>query len=217
MGYFITFEGIEGSGKSTQSEMVRDHLEWAGKGVVSVREPGGTDIGEKIRSILLSSEGDGMDPWAELFLYEASRAQLIRDEVKPALEEGKIVICDRYTDSTIAYQGYGRGLDIEALKYVNTIASLSLVPDLTIVVDCTPEVGLKRAWARIEERMATNPGAASAEDRFEKENIDFHTRVREGFKDIAGKEPERVKVVSGEGEIPAVFKEICAIIDKAVV
>jgi dTMP kinase len=217
LGLFITFEGVEGCGKTTQMEMLTDHLEWKGKKVLAVREPGGTELGERVRSILLNiekeeteGESEGLDPWAELFLYEACRVQLVSKRIKPALEEGKVVICDRYTDSTVSYQGYGRGLDIDAVRSVNTLGSMGMVPDITFVLDCAPEVGLKRAGSRIES-IKTGP----REDRFEKEDIEFHNRVRDGYLKLAGKEPDRVKVIDAEREIAVIHKEICDIIEKS--
>ncbi|MEE9614837.1 MAG: dTMP kinase [Thermodesulfobacteriota bacterium] len=208
MGFFITFEGIEGCGKTTQAEMLKDYFEWKGREVVSVREPGGTELGERVRAILVSVEGEGLDYWAELFLYEACRAQLVKDVIKPSLEEGKIVICDRYKDSTLGYQGYGRGLDMGAVTSVNEWASAGVEPNLTFLMDCSPEEGLKRAWHRIGS-------AELKEDRFEKEAVEFHASVRKGFLELAGKEPQRIRVVKGEGEIEAIHKEICGIIEKA--
>lgn len=208
MGFFITFEGIEGCGKTTQVELLKGYLEKKGKEVLKLREPGGTALGEKVRAILLNSEAEPIDPWAELFLYEACRAQIVSNVIRNALGEGKIVICDRFTDSTIAYQGYGRGLDVGSIASLNEMATGGLKPGLTILVDCDPEVGLKRAWSRIEVT------SGAKEDRFEKEDIIFHKKVREGFLKIAAQEPQRVRVVRGEAEIPSIHKEICDIIEK---
>lgn len=206
MGFFITFEGIEGCGKSTQLELLKAHLEKKGRAVLSVREPGGTLLGERVRSVLLNGTEEGVDPWAELFLYEACRAQLVTKVIKPALATGKIVLCDRFFDSTLAYQGYGRGLDAEKIKELNALATGGLIPDLTILVDCAEEVGLKRAWARI------NASAGAREDRFENEELAFHRRVRGGFLAIAEASP-RVKAVDGSREISTVHREICDIIE----
>ena len=208
MGFFITFEGIEGCGKSTQLELLKAWLESRGKQVLSVREPGGTLLGERVRALLLNSTEEGMDPWAELFLYEACRAQLVSRVIKPALASGKIVLCDRFFDSTLAYQGFGRGLDRVKIQGLNSLATGSLVPDLTILVDCPEEVGLKRAWARI------NAASGAKEDRFEKEETAFHRRVREGFLEIA-RAASRVKVVDGSSEISTVHGDICDIIEGA--
>jgi len=208
VGLFITIEGIEGSGKSTQMGLLKGYLEGKGMGVVAIREPGGTPLGERIRSMLLNAEGEGMTPLAELFLYEASRAQLISDVIAPALEAGVAVICDRYTDSTLAYQGYGRGLDKGEIELVNTAATGGLAPALPLLIDLEVEVGLKRAWSRISAKTGLK------EDRFEKEEVAFHRRVRQGYLEIAGKEPGRVRVVDGRGEIMSIHADICDIIDK---
>jgi dTMP kinase len=220
LGFFISFEGVEGCGKTTQMEMLKDHLEWKGKRVLAVREPGGTELGEKIRAILLNVErekelyGDeksieGLDPWAELMLYEACRAQVVKKVINPALDEGKVVLCDRYTDSTLSYQGFGRGLDMEAIRSLNRWASMGVVPDITFVLDCSPEVGLKRAVSRIESK-----GAGPREDRFENEAIEFHERVRQGYLKLAAEEPVRIKLIDGEREIAVIHKEICDIMEK---
>ena len=206
MGFFITFEGIEGCGKSTQLELLKAHLERKGRAVLSVREPGGTLLGERVRSVLLNGTEERIDPWAELFLYEACRAQLVARVIRPALAEGKVVLCDRFFDSTLAYQGFGRGLDAGKIEGLNALATGGLVPDLTFLVDCAADVGLKRAWARI------NASAGAREDRFEKEELAFHRRVREGFLAIAGAAP-RVKVIDGSREISTVHREICDIIE----
>jgi len=207
LGLFITFEGIEGCGKSTQIALLKGYLiEKKGREVLTVREPGGTLLGEKVRAILLESGQEPPDPWAELFLYEACRAQLVSRVIKPALSAGKVVISDRFFDSTLAYQGFGRGLDVEKIEGLNALATGGLVPDLTFLVDCAEEVGLKRAWARINASMGAR------EDRFEKEELAFHRRVRDGFLEIARAAP-RVKVVDGSREISTVHGEIRDIIE----
>lgn len=206
MSFFITFEGIEGCGKSTQLELLKSYLERKGKRVLSVREPGGTLLGERVRSILLNSTDEGVDPWAELFLYEACRAQIVAKVIRPALSEGKIVLCDRFFDSTMAYQGFGRGLDRTRIEGLNMLATGGLVPDITFLVDCDPEVGLHRAWARI------NAARGAKEDRFEKEELAFHRRVREGFLEIARTE-KRVRLIDGSREISTVHRDICDIIE----
>lgn len=206
MGFFITFEGIEGCGKSTQLGLLKAHLEKKGRAVLSVREPGGTLLGEAVRSVLLNGTEEGIDPWAELFLYEACRAQLVSKVIRPALAAGKVVVSDRFYDSTLAYQGFGRGLDASKIESLNELATGGLVPDVTILVDCPEEVGLNRAWSRI------NASAGAREDRFEKEALAFHRRVRQGFLEIAKNSP-RVKVVDGSREIATVHREICDIIE----
>jgi dTMP kinase len=208
LGFFITFEGIEGCGKSTQLELLKAHLEKKGKAVLSVREPGGTLLGERVRSVLLNGTDEGVDPWAELFLYEACRAQLVSKVIRPALAAGKVVLSDRFFDSTLAYQGFGRGLDTGKIEGLNALATGGLVPDLTFLVDCPEEVGLKRAWTRI------NASAGAREDRFEKEELAFHRRVRGGFLEIA-RRASRVKVIDGSREISTVHRDICDIIERA--
>lgn len=204
---FITFEGIEGCGKSTQSKLLKEYLEKKGRKVTALREPGGTRLGEKVRAILLNCDEEPIDPWAELFLYEACRAQLISRVIRPALESSTI-ICDRFIDSTVAYQGYGRGLGVEAIKDLNDRATGGLKPDITILLDCDPEAGLKRAW----ERIGATTGAK--EDRFEKEGLEFHGKIRQGYLELA-KADKRIRVVDGGREILSIHKEICDIIEKA--
>jgi dTMP kinase len=210
LGLFITFEGVEGCGKSTQMALLKDYIESGGGRVVAVREPGGTGTGEQVRSILLNSGGEGLDPFTELFLYEACRAQLVARVIRPALEEGATVLCDRFIDSTIAYQGYGRGLDIEAIRTLNNLATGGLVPDVTILLDCDEAMGLNRAFGRIEAA-----GGENREDRFEKEALTFHRKVREGFAVLCASAEGRIKMVDASGEIPSIHKKICDIIDIA--
>jgi len=207
LGLFITFEGIEGCGKSTQMALLKGYLaEKKGREVLTVREPGGTLLGEKVRAILLESGQEAPDPWAELFLYEACRAQLVSKVIKPALSAGKVVISDRFFDSTLAYQGFGRGLDRTAIKRLNAIAAEGLVPDITFLLDCRVEEGLERAFSRISS------SSGAREDRFEREDIEFHRRVRDGFLKTAKRE-RRIKVIDACAEISTVHKEICDIID----
>ncbi len=185
-GVLITVEGCEGTGKSTQSESIAEALRSSGMLVTTVREPGGTPVGESVREILLDTDNDALEPRAELLLYEASRAQLVHQVVVPALVAGGAVVCDRFSDSTTAYQGYGRGLPIDEVVRLNAFATAGLTPDITIVLDLPPTEGLARA---------TGEGA----DRLEAEEIGFHERVREGFLRIAEAEPERVFVVDATG------------------
>lgn len=208
MGLFITFEGIEGCGKTTQARLLGEHLNAKGVETLLIREPGGTALGEKIRGILLTSEGDGAAPIAELFLYEACRAQLVSDVIRPGLAKGLTVICDRFTDSTVAYQGYARGLDRASIASANAVATGALRPDITILMDCAPGTGLDRALNRI------NAGGGAREDRFERETAAFHEKVRAGYLLIAAAEPGRVKVVDAGREIPLIHKDICDIISK---
>lgn len=202
MGFFITFEGIEGSGKSTQMEMLRRYLADRGADVLTLREPGGTLLGEKVRELILKEWDEPVEPMAELFLYEACRAQVVANVIRPALKSGRTVVCDRFTDSTLAYQGYARGLDLDAIRYMNDRATGGLVPDLTVLIDLAPEAGLARVGGR-----------GGREDRLEKESVLFHKKVREGYLKIAESESSRVRVVDGAREIPVIHGDICAIID----
>jgi len=182
MSLFITFEGGEGVGKSLQANALYRKLEKLGIPVLVTCEPGGTPFGQKIARLLKWSQKSDLSPLAELFLFNASRAHLVNEVIKPALEGGKVVICDRYTDSTIAYQGYGRGLDLEMVKMVNDLATGELTPELAILLDMPVEAGLAR-------KSSDRP------DRFEQEALDFHRRVREGFLKLAAGEPHRWFVV----------------------
>ena len=196
-GAFITFEGGEGSGKSTQLHLLASRLESAGLPVRILREPGGTPVGEAVRALLLDPEHTGLDAIAELLLYEASRAQLVAEVIEPALESGEIVLCDRFCDSTVAYQGFGRGLPLADVTALNAIATGGLAPDRTVLLDIDPELGLSRATAH---------GA----DRLESEDIAFHRRVREGFLSVATAEPLRVRVVDASGDAETVASRVAA-------
>jgi len=181
VGLFITFEGGEGCGKSTHSKLLLKKLEQQDIPVVLTHEPGGTALGNQLRNLLKKRRGSPISPQAELFLLAASRAQLVAEVIRPALEEGKVVICDRFTNSTVVYQGYGRGLDFTAIKMVNNMATRHLSPDLIILLDIPPEKGLARK--------------RSLKDRFELEALAFHKRVREGYLKMAGAEPGRWLVI----------------------
>jgi dTMP kinase len=197
IGLLVTFEGIEGSGKSTQIGLTKAYVEEQGYPCLVTKEPGGSPLGEEIRGFLLDRGDLRIDPLAELFLIEAGRTQHMAEVIRPALEKGQIILCDRYTDATIAYQGYGRGLDIAVINQMNHWATGGLTPHCTIVLDCPVEVGIARA---------------KGEDRFEREDKKFHQQVREGYLRIAREEPHRVKVVSGQGEQSAIQGEIRRII-----
>ncbi|MDH4139818.1 MAG: dTMP kinase, partial [Coriobacteriia bacterium] len=171
-GVFITLEGGEGTGKSTQLRMLAEELDSAGFSVLVLREPGGTEVGEVVRKVLLDPVNDGLDARSELLLYEASRAQLVAKVIGPALASGRVVLCDRFYDSTTAYQGYGRELGLDDVRQLNEFATGVLTPDLTIVLDLDPAEGLTRA---------TYAGT----DRLEAEEAEFHVRVRKGFLAIA--------------------------------
>jgi dTMP kinase len=192
-GAFITFEGGEGSGKSTQIARLAERLEAAGVAYCVLREPGGTTVGELVRDLLLDPKHTGLDDTTELLLYEACRAELVSDVIEPALEAGEVVICDRFYDSTTAYQGFGRGLPLEQIAELNAIATGGLVPDRTIVLDVEPKVGIRRA---------TRKGT----DRLESEGLAFHERVRDGFLAVAEQEPGRVRVIDA-GAAPGVVAE----------
>ncbi|AII60825.1 dTMP kinase [Dehalococcoides mccartyi] len=178
MSLFITFEGGEGCGKSTQSKALYRYLKKLGLGCVLTHEPGGSKSGDKITRLLKWSKEEHISPLTELLLFNASRSILIDNVIKPALQDGKIVICDRYTDSTLAYQGYGRGLDLDTVKCVNSLASGGLVPDLTI-------------WLDMDDKAALLRKGELPPDRFESENNGFHQRVRNGFGAIYATEPDR--------------------------
>jgi dTMP kinase len=191
-GLFITFEGGEGSGKTTQLKALLTHLRSVGREVIETRDPGGTPIGKQVRALLLDRDNFRMAPAAELLLYEASRAQLVHEVVRPALQAGRIVLCDRFTDSTVAYQGYGRGLDLDLIARLNALATDGLRPDLTFLLDLDPAVGLLRAIRRVAEPQERY-------DRIEGEVLAFHQRVRTGYRSIAAAEPERVIVLDASG------------------
>lgn len=204
MSFFITFEGIEGCGKSTQVQRLASRLTARGLDVVLTREPGGCPIADQIRSILLDAANGALTPTAELLLYAAARAQHVAEVVRPALKEGKVVICDRFTDATIAYQGYGRGLDLAAIEHLNAEAAAGTVPDLTVLLDCPVETGLKRAMARI------NNSTGAREDRFELESIQFHRRVRDGYLTLAARQPKRFVIIDGDRDIDETAAAILA-------
>lgn len=195
MGCFITFEGPEGCGKTTQMKLLANCLAEKGSPVVLTREPGGCPIADKIREVLLDAANGGMVPLAELFLYAAARAQHVSEVITPALEAGKIVLCDRFTDATVAYQGHGRQLDLALIEQLNRLATGQLRPHLTILLDCPVEVGLERALARIEATTGAK------EERFEQESIQFHHRVRTGYLQLAAAEPDRFVVIDGNQDI----------------
>lgn len=196
-GLFITFEGGDGCGKTTQIKLLDEYLRSKGYQTLLTREPGSKGLGIKLREILLNYDGE-VSPRAESFLFLADRAQHVDCIIKPALENGVIVLCDRHTDSTVAYQGYGRGLDLEQIHNLNSIATNGLKPDLTIVLDVDVETSQKRVGA---ER-----------DRMESAGIEFFERVRKGFLEIAKQEPERVKVVDSTQTIEEIHKQILELV-----
>lgn len=184
-GVFISVEGAEGAGKSTQVARLADRVRSLGRAVLTLREPGGTAVGESIRKILLDNNNAGLSPTAELLMFEAARAQLVEKVIRPALECGEVVICDRFFDSTIAYQGFGRGLDIDAIETLNRIATDGCAPDRTVLIDFDVEQGLARA------RRKSGQGG----DRLEREEDGFYERVHAGFVQLAERDPERFRVV----------------------
>lgn len=198
-GLFITVEGTDGSGKTTQFRLIRDYLQEKGHDVVAVRDPGGTEIGEKIRGIILDPDNTEMAGRTELLLYTASRAQLVAQLIRPALEEGKVVVCDRFIDSNVAYQGYGRGLSPEFIFEINKTVTDSLCPDLTFFFDVDPEIAITRLQ--------------NAADRLEKESIDFHRRVYDGYCKIASENAGRVKRIDCTKSIEEVFENVKVYLD----
>jgi dTMP kinase len=198
-GLFVTFEGIEGSGKSTHLRLLAGSLRDDGHDVVETREPGGTPLGQALRDLLLAPSQTPLDPMAELLLYCADRTQHVAEVIRPALTAGRIVLCDRFSDSTIAYQGYGRGLDLEAVRALDARARGGLLPDLTFVLDCPPEAGL----ARVHKR-------SGAGDRFEQEALAFHQAVRRGFHALAAASPARYRVIDSTPPAPEVGARVRA-------
>ncbi len=200
-GRLISFEGSEGSGKSTQIARLAEHFQKAGREVISTREPGGTEIGEQIRNIIVhNSKGDEMCPETELLLFTAARAQLVREVIVPALKRGTIVLSDRYLDSSTVYQGIGRNLAADPVAQINHFAVGNVMPDLTIVIDVPTEVSL----ARLKQRASDLP------DRMERENVDFYTKIREGYLVLAKGMPERFVVIDGTKTQDAIEKKIWA-------
>lgn len=191
---FITFEGIEGCGKSTQIALLAAALQQTGQRVVLTREPGGCPIANQIRSVLLDAANSALVPMAELMLYAASRAQHLSEVINPALAEGAIVLCDRFSDATRAYQSFGRGLNRQTIETLNNLACNGIGPDLTVLLDCPVEVGLGRAGQRIE----TTSGPR--EERFELESLAFHQRVRDGYLQLAAEEPHRFVIIDAAGQ-----------------
>jgi dTMP kinase len=201
-GVFISFEGIEGTGKSTQARLLANHLKEKGYRVIQTMEPGGTRISLKIRELLLSIKSREMDHVAELLLYNAARVQHIKEIIGPALERGDIVITDRFSDSTVAYQGYARGIDLQLIDSLDMIATKKLRPDITILFDIDVRTGLAR-----NKELGKN-------DRLELEDISFHEKVRKGFLQMAGRESERIKVVDCSESLDRVHQKVVKIISE---
>lgn len=205
-GLFITLEGLEGSGKTTQQKYIVDELRDKGFDVLLTREPGATRLGKRIRELLLDPEWSEMTPRAEILLFAADRAQHVEEVVKPALEDGKIVISDRYFDSNLAYQGYGRGLDIEIVKKINLWAVDYLKPDLTLFLDLPVEVGLARARAQTVDKLG---------DRLEREELKFYQQIRDGYLKLA-EESERFRVIDANRSIKEVKADILQAIEEMI-
>jgi dTMP kinase len=202
-GKFITFEGGEGSGKSTHIARLTTRLRQGGYHVLITREPGGTDVGEQIRHILQYSKDSGsMVPETELLLFCASRAQLVREVIQPALNEGNIVICDRFLDSTTVYQGVGRKIDPQAVAAINQFAVGANLPDLTLVIDLDPRIGLERVRGR------------ELFDRMENQSLEFYERVRQGYLNLAKLESHRVKVIDGSQTIDEIANQIWSLVKR---
>jgi len=202
---FVTFEGVEGAGKSTQIALAESWLRGLGRDVLTTRQPGGCALGLELRRILLDARNTHLDPVAELFMYLADRAQHVAEVIRPALAAGKVVLCDRFHDSTVAYQGYGRGLDVERLVMLGDMSTGGLKPDVTVVLDLPVEEGLSRAKCRNKAA-----GACQAEGRFEALELDFHQRVRDGFKALAAREPGRFVMADASAAPQAVFAQVRA-------
>ncbi|MBF0152270.1 MAG: dTMP kinase [Magnetococcales bacterium] len=196
-GRFITFEGIEGAGKSTQIALLADWLRTQGESVLVTREPGGTPLSERIRALFLGEESGGMLPETELYLVFAARAQHVGEVIRPALAQGTWVLCDRFQDSTLAYQGYGRGVNPEVILRLGELAAGGVCPDLTFLLDIAPEAGLERCRQR--QSLLT---------RLDQEELAFHRRVREGFLHLASREPERILLLDAFRPSPTIFRQI---------
>jgi dTMP kinase len=208
-GIFITFEGMDGSGKTTQMHRLAERLRSLGRTVMETVEPGGPPIAQKIRRILLDSANRELSPTTEVLLYFASRAQNVDQWILPALERGEIVLSDRFTDSSLVYQGVGRGLGINTVYDLDRIACRGLKPDLTILVDVDAESSLARAWAR-------NEAQPHCETRMDDQAIEFHRKVYQAYHALAAAEPERVKLVDGSAGIDEIEREVWSIVSEHV-
>ena len=201
-GLFITVEGTDGSGKSTQIALMKDYFIKKGRDAVLTREPGGTIISEKIRDIILDTSHGEMSPITEALLYASARAQLVHEIIKPSLESGRVVICDRFLDSSYVYQGFGRGIGIKMIESINSAALNGIFPDITFFFDMDPEAALKR---RMESTGA---------DRMEKEDIDFHKRVYKGYKELCSMFPERIKPIDANRSIEEISADVTNWLDR---
>ncbi len=208
MKRFITFEGVEGSGKTTQIKMASSFLRSRGRSCLVTEEPGGTSLGKRIRRMLLRRSEEGLAAETELLLFAAVRAHHVRALILPALEDDqKFVLCDRFADATLAYQGFGRGLDRRTIEEMNELSCGPLKPVVTLLFDVTPEMGLQRAVSRMSRE-----NRSVREDRFENEDLSFHRRVREGYLALAKEEPGRFRVIDGSRDIGEVHRQVCTIL-----
>ena len=208
---FVTLEGPDGAGKTTQAALLVDRLRAAGHDVVALREPGGTAVGEQIRALLIDPQRAELAPRTEMLLFAASRAQLVAEVIARALARGRIVVCERYVDASLAYQGAARGLGVDLVRAVNDAATDGLRPDLTLLLDLDPETGLRRA------RSVARRGGGEAwdgGDRLEREDLAFHARVREGFLALARIEPQRIRVIDARRPVDEVQREIAAFVER---
>lgn len=205
MALFITFEGVEGCGKSTQATLLGEWLTASGYQVVMTREPGGCPVSDRIRAILLNPSNSSITADTELFLYAAARSQHVAEIIRPALENGRAVICDRYVDATLAYQGHARGLALDKIRHLNQLAAGETLPDLTLLLDLPCELGLPRARKRNRDQATADEG------RFEDESLTFHQKVREGYLALAAEQP-RIVVLDARGDISSVHHRIVSVV-----
>lgn len=210
-GKLITFEGLDGCGKTTQLQLLGNYLTARGIEFIATREPGGTELGQRIRSALLDGPQGSVEPLAELLLYAADRAQHVRQLILPALAAGKIVLSDRFFDATTVYQGYGRGFQLDLVNELNELATGGLKPDLTLLFDLDVEAGLKRTQKR--GNQAT--GAGAQPDRLDREPLEFHERVRKGYLEIAAAQPDRFRVIPAAGSIEETYELMMRVVKEA--
>ena len=209
----MTLEGPDGAGKTTQAALLVAHLREAGHDVLPLREPGGTAIGEQIRALLIDPRHAELAPPTEMLLFAASRAQLVAEVIAPALARGRIIVCERYVDASVAYQGVARGLGVDLVRTVNDAATGGLRPDLTLLLDLDPETGLRRARSATLASQGGRPEGWEGGDRMERETAAFHDRVREGFLALARIEPQRIRVIDARRPVAEVQREVTAAVD----
>ncbi|MBI5052276.1 MAG: dTMP kinase [Chloroflexi bacterium] len=202
---FLTLEGPEGSGKSTQCKLLAEHLTSLGHNVLLTREPGGTEISQQVRQIIMDMKNKSMFPATEFLLFSSARAQLVREKIRPHLNAGGIVICDRYFDSSVAYQGYGHGLPLDSIRAITAFATDNLIPDLTLLLDIDPERGLRRRRSNNEEW-----------NRLDDYELAFHRRVRDGFFELVKAAPERWRVINADKNVEELQEEIRGIVEKQI-